>query len=153
MIAWHYTIRFHLPSILSVGALLPADPFHAMGVFEREELRRFYGDEKPAVWFSLRQDWEPTADKGSAASRAETLAIGGGLLRFGVDERRVPATWTYHANTSGLKKKAARALERAAREKGANPSDWRVSYEPVPVTDCVIEVFNPTTERWDPHPR
>jgi len=72
-----------------------------------------------------------------------THEVGDGLIRFGVDEARVPLTWRYHVRTSGMKVKVARHLERIARELGADPSPWRVVYEPMPIVECVFEVWEP----------
>jgi hypothetical protein len=30
----------------------------------------------------------------------------------------------------------------------ATPADWRVVYDPVAVSDRIIEVFDPETEEW-----
>lgn len=152
MIVWHYTVAVHFPKIVECGALLPVDPSHIDDRATptlRAEMRHLYGNEKAALWFSARQDWEPTANKGNATSRAETFEVGRGLVRFGIDETRVPFGWAYHVRTSGIRRKGARQLERAGRACGANPSDWRVSYEPIPVGECVVEVFNAATGEWE----
>ena len=50
-IIWHYTTIPNLISILADGAIKPATA-------------RVPAGEKPAVWFSTHQHWEPMATKG-----------------------------------------------------------------------------------------
>lgn len=150
MIAWHYSLGIHRPSIYAAGVIRPAPPNADKRGDVRPEhraaIRELYGTrEKPAVWFSLRQDWESTV---AAPYSREAIAEEFGLVRYGLDEACVPLGWTYHVNTSGIRRQGAKALAMAAREAGANPADWRVSYEPVPVAACLVEVFDPRIRSW-----
>ena len=82
-IRWHYTIRVRLKDIRRDGQIQPATA-------------RVPPGEKPAIWFTTREDWEPLANKlkrgrdGSekTCTREETECLGEGLYRIGVAERR-----------------------------------------------------------------
>jgi hypothetical protein len=52
---WHYTMGNCLRWIIKTGALIP---------YGGNELAPLFPGEKPAVWFSTEQFWEPTAQKG-----------------------------------------------------------------------------------------
>lgn len=85
LLAWHYTTGEFAVRIAEAGVLLPTDAF--IGPRER-----------PVLWFSMEQDWEPTASKwcwqGSAVrklDRWETCAAGRGLARFGIDPSKLIA--------------------------------------------------------------
>jgi len=54
MLLWHYTKGVHLAKILADGFIRPATAFVDPG-------------EKPIVWFSTDQHWEPTAAPGKKA--------------------------------------------------------------------------------------
>lgn len=55
-IAWHYTTGKKAALILESGELRPTNCNVPAG-------------EKPVLWFSLRQSWEPSATKGIVDSR------------------------------------------------------------------------------------
>ena len=95
--------------------------------------------EMPAVWFTTRNTFEPTAFKGimgrggrRTASLSEMERVGNGLARVGVRADLVPADWNHHMRASGISRKTARRLARAARQVGSDPREWRVHYAAVP---------------------
>ena len=143
-IVWHYTVGEHLTKILTDGEIRPATTMVAVG-------------EKPAVWFSLRDDWEPTANKliqhpdGSVelGTKETTHENGGGLARIGVAPETAPHDWQAFKRLSGVKPKVASALYNAAIADGASPRDWRVSFSSVPISEWLaIEVWD--GENWRP---
>lgn len=63
---------------------------------------RITKDEKPVVWFSFNQDWEPTANKMTAditnthfktLTKEETARRGKGLIRIEIKSELAPYTW------------------------------------------------------------
>src|SRR4051812_25843838 len=79
-IAWHYTVGEYLLKILDSGVIRTARTAITRG-------------ERPAVWFTLAEQWEETANKSRAnradeiyhMDREQTRAFAGGLIRFGID--------------------------------------------------------------------
>jgi hypothetical protein len=124
---WHYTLARTVIMVLADGVIRRAD--------------RFVGkSERKAVWFSCREQWEPTATKTLAAPAgmrpatiAEMVQLGGGLARLEVSEAIARHTWADHRRIGGADPRVLDALEKAAREHGADPVDWRVSYHDVPI--------------------
>lgn len=136
LLAWHYTTGEFAVRIAEAGVLLPTDAF--IGPRER-----------PVLWFSMEQDWEPTASKwcwqGSAVrklDRWETCAAGRGLARFGIDPSKLIA-WPALARVARIPPKTADGLVRAGLRQGAVPTRWRGSVDPIPLTECLA------IEAWD----
>lgn len=151
LLVWHYTTGDCLESILADGEIRVAfegvdgENFDASALEElgRRGLStptaRVGMTEKPAVWFSTRITFEPTALKGivvGGGRRSATLdemeRLAGGLVRIGVRADLVRVGWAFHTKRGGLSRKTALSLVRAAKGVGADPSDWRVHYGPVP---------------------
>lgn len=117
--AWHYTTGHCAIQIVLSGLILPAT--------ECVPAR-----EKPVVWFSLNQDWEPTATKGIVdpltglrrnATTEEMAHLANGLYRFGV----LPSclmSWTDLKSKTRINRKTALALARVAYEMGGNANHW-----------------------------
>ena len=146
MLVWHYTIADRWASILQDGLIRPALPLEKLTTEQLEQIERiiatgegedFALSEAPAVWFSKRSTWEPTATKGkmdNGVRRNATLAEmmrKGPLVRIGV-ERDGLYTWLEHRKLSGIRPETAKGLVRAAAKAGASPGDWFVHYGPVP---------------------
>jgi hypothetical protein len=119
--------------------------------------------EKPCVWFSKRRDWEPTANKlwvSGGVTRSltmrETGERGGGLVRFGVAPETAPYDWAAYRRLSGVPKSEAGGLARHARDQGADPRHWYVSFAPVPRalwrSVDVYEWKNTPSGVWSPVP-
>lgn len=117
MFVWHYAPWEYLRAIVAYGALMPSN-----AAAEREF---------PLLWFSARQDWEPTATKllrTSNGIRSMTLAeqkAKFGCVRFGLpadDSRLVSWPEACKLARTGLKKR--RQMEAAGRRQGASPDDW-----------------------------
>lgn len=149
-ILWHYTtIETRLPAILRTGFLMPATDGVPQG-------------ERPVVWFSRQPEWEPTACKRwdwrkKRGRSLDEIAHGhGGLARFGVDPSVAPHDWEAFRQLSGISAAAANGLRESIRSglyagTGAKSSDWYVSFEPVPVELCTIEVYLESLG-WVPRP-
>ncbi|HEY1692272.1 MAG TPA: hypothetical protein VGG39_08920 [Polyangiaceae bacterium] len=137
-IVWHYTVEtFCLPGILADGAIHTTDG--GLGAKER-----------PAVWFSRRHSWEPTALKGlidpeTGVRRNATfaeMASDLGLARIGVRPDGL-TTWLEHRRIGGIPADEARWLVKSAIMLGSNPGDWFVDYGDVTRDRWV------TVQRWD----
>jgi hypothetical protein len=122
---WHYTIGLHFRSISNDGAIVPAtahvDP-----------------PERPIVWFSANQDWEPTAAKGivvagvrRTATFEETYQVGGGLVRIGVTPSVAKYDWHTLQRRGRIPRAVATGLVRAANDMGADPAEWFGTFAPV----------------------
>ncbi len=124
---WYYVTAKKLQEILAEGELRPA----AIGAPAKE---------KPAVWFSANQEWEPAANelwedpRGAMVrlGRDQTFVLGGGLARTGVAAEVAPHDWKTFKRLSGISPKAARELYQTAIAAGSRPADWHASFEAVP---------------------
>jgi hypothetical protein len=148
---WHYTLAAYLPSILSDGMI------------KRARIGTRVTNSRPAVWFSTRPTWEPTATKGILDRQAgerrpaimtEMLQHGGPLCRLEVPVVVARHTWTQHRQRYEVPR-IADTLEANAREQGSDPSEWRVSYHDVPLSKvlCIEVSSDGETWRlaWDPN--
>ncbi len=104
-------------------------------------------NEKPAVWFSTNPDWEETVRKAIAnpetgeqsppLSRdalfkvSETDYKGALPVRIEVDPELPFLTWKQFKRQSGISKRMALGLEKAATEWGARPKEWFALFFPV----------------------
>jgi hypothetical protein len=84
--------------------------------------------ERKTVWFSCREDWEPTATKGlrrgndeAIATMAEMLAHGGSLVRLEVPPAIARHTWAKHVRLAHLDPEITDALVAVARDVDADP--------------------------------
>lgn len=138
---WHYTTLDRYTLIYRDRLITPATGF-------------VIPPERPAVWFSCHPHWEPTANKGimegglvRTATMDEMEAAGGGLVRIGVERRHLPYGWDGYPRTSGVLTAMAEGLYWSALAVGANPRDWRISYNPVPIEQwCEVQVL--VEGRW-----
>jgi len=114
-IAWHYTIRRKFRAIVASGELLPT----YLGAKPPE---------LPVLWFSLNQEWEPTAlkDRCDLDGVAPTLGKkrarqpAGKLIRFGYPAEKC-IMWPLLGRRAKIPPRIRIALERWGREEGANP--------------------------------
>lgn len=138
--AWHYTTGERFLSIVECGFLLPATAL-------------ITSKERPVVWFSLNQEWEPTANKMLRSpdgtliflDKEGTCKFGGGLVRFGYPLERT-IRWPLLARKAKIPPTTRVGLELAARENGSNPNDWCGVLRPVPLDELTIEVLD--GEKW-----
>jgi hypothetical protein len=141
---WHYTTGENLVQIVTDDAIKPAT----------EHVPK---NERPIVWFSLNQWWEPTANKGRrtadgrtvTATMMEMCELGGGLVRIGVAPETAPYDWRTLRELSGMSSAMARGLYNAAIKQGARPGEWRGTFESVPQAQwTAVEVLQ--DGRWVP---
>lgn len=140
---WHYTPLVHIPHIIADKRIKTADAAIDVG-------------EKPAVWFSANQLWEPTAGKrwrrpdGNVhlLSMHETHSLGQGPVRIGVSRDTAPHNWDAFRRLSGVSKKTAGYMKKAGYARGARISEWFVTFNPVPIELWVaVEVWGGSS--WD----
>jgi hypothetical protein len=124
---WHYTVGAKLTLILGDGMIKPATSGVPRG-------------ERPIVWFSTNQDWEPTADKSVMdehgtlihLDREKTAEMAGGLARISVAAETAPHDWQAIKELSGMTGWVAQGLYKTGIKKGSRPGDWWGSFDPVP---------------------
>ena len=141
-LAWHYTTGQHFKDIVDDGFIRPATSRHTAG-------------ERPIVWFSSNQEWEPTATKIFEAHDGRTWRMskdklrvrGNGLVRFGVTRRTAKLDWTAIKRFSGMSRGTARHLKVSGRRLGSKPEWWFGSFDPVQRSEWVaIDVLD--EGRW-----
>ena len=128
LIAWHYTTGEKFSRIIADGFLRPS----TIGVV---------APEKPILWFSVNQTWEPTATKplGRPDGSIQLLTMeecrdyGGGLCRFGIDSKSL-IRWPELGKKAKIAPTLARGLCETAKTQGANPLDWFGTIKKVPVS-------------------
>jgi hypothetical protein len=137
-IAWHYTVGSRAKDILESGKIRPATA-------------NVPSNERPAVWFTVRDDWEPTANKRWQNSNTgevkflstdEMLKRGGGGVRFGIPVHKL-TPWNKLINKTRMDSKTKKALIEFAINVGSDPDSWYGTIKPVRVKDCVIQLL------WD----
>jgi hypothetical protein len=142
-LVWHYTTGYYLERIIKTQTLLPTEKGIEPG-------------ERPALWFSKEQHWEPTAQKRWPNPDGTYRLLGmlgtyqhvGGLGRIGVDPDRVElCDFATFVATSGIPQEAVRKMRRVGREQRANPRNWLVSFAPVRSESwAAVQVYSGT--RW-----
>jgi hypothetical protein len=123
---FHYTVGAYLPNIIKDGQI--------------ELATAFVHNDRPAVWFTTKPDWEETANKMLTTvddsieilSRKDTELFGDGLIRIEILPDAAPYSWKDFRRLSGVSRKMFGVLDSTARKTGANPElEWRVSFTPV----------------------
>ena len=103
-------------------------------------------EERPIVWFSANQEWEPTSTKiyrshdGEAwrLSKEELRVSGNGLVRFGVTRRTARLDWTAMKRLSGMSRATARDFKVVGRRLGSKPEWWFGTFNPVQRSEWVV---------------
>lgn len=114
-------------------------------------------NEKPAVFFSYNQIWEPTCNKllkkiGSNILIRSTFEQMKeiGIARIAVNENSVPYNVYEYKRLSGINNKNWKHFIKLAKELHSNIDDYRVSFEPIHKNNWLkIETFNKTTNIWE----
>ena len=135
---FHYTVAEHYNAIVR-----PATEGVAPG-------------ERPAVWFSIHPQWEPTATKALRDRKTGTVHRATwkemrryGPIRIEVGPEAASHSWEDYLRLSGASVATARGLEQAAKNWGANAFQWRVSFDPVP-TEKWLAVEQWSGTGWKP---
>jgi hypothetical protein len=128
-LVWHYT------SIVDALLIIASETLRPTTVNVPE-------GERPAVWFSAEQAWEPTSAKGLRdikTGEARTLSMAEqhehvGVARFGIGlDTPGLVDWQTFKRESGMPPRFAVEFEAVSRRVwGANPDLWFASFEPVP---------------------
>lgn len=124
---WHYTIGTRMKMILRDRLIKLATANVPAG-------------ERPVVWFSTNPAWEETANKGimtEAGNRVgltkqETAERGKGLYRIAVSSDTASFNIYEFRKRSGVSSKMWKGLFLRAEQCGSVPTEWRVSFDPVP---------------------
>ena len=136
---FHYTTGQKLDLIVRSGVILPTTakvPPH----------------EKPVAWFSTSDVWEPTATKVPIPGKLGQLMTAqaqGGLARITVPASAAPHRIHDLSRLAGTTPEDWLGLVLAGLELGSDPSTWRFTLSPVPVSlFSVIEFLDLATDRW-----
>jgi hypothetical protein len=129
---WHYTVGRSFSKIISDGFIRPDTMYVPLG-------------EKPIVWFSTEQFWEPTVSKGYRCADGVIRTLNMDrlvrenleLFRIGVDTVVVPFRWLELRLRSEMCPREAQRLASEGKAAGANSSRWCGTFEFVP------------SERWN----
>ena len=109
------------------------------------------------MWASSSPAWEPTATKGFGAPDRTTprdatidemVALGRVLVRLELPPDFCEFTWAEHRVRGPIAPEAADRLEEAARSRGADPSQWRLSYHAVPLSKVLCIEWSTDGIHW-----
>jgi hypothetical protein len=136
---YHYTAWAKLPAVVPCGELRPSAAC-APG-------------EKPLLWFSANQVWEPTATKllqvGDKAFRMsfEQMVDRFGAVRFGLraDDARL-LDWRSACRFAGTPSTARKSMEKVGLAIGANPAHWFAVKTALALSELSFEVWG--DGRW-----
>ncbi len=128
---WHYTKGVTLFHIINDGQI-------------RRSAQGVTGGERHCVWFSRCTTWEGSATMGVVgqgvrrdATIAEMVTALGPLVRLEVSVQIARYTWQEHRQIGQIEPRSADVLEEAGRRLGADPGNWRVSYDDVSTKDVL----------------
>ena len=133
---FHYTTQSRLDLIIKTGQILPATAFVPL-------------TERPGVWLSYRQRWEPTASKGIVGpdgtcrtATFEEMVARDRPCRIEVSVEAAPLTWREWSVRSGVHKTDAKKLRKSAELVWSSVTDYRMSFEPIDQRHWIaVEVF------------
>jgi hypothetical protein len=135
LLAWHYTLGTKLLGILKNGHILPAEQDDTPVI------------ECPVAWFSLNQRHEPSALKQLVlngvpqdASLEVMRQLGNGVYRLGLSPRALLGGEALRRQAR-ISKERWQALLKQAQACDADVAQWYGSIDPVPASECVIEVL------------
>ena len=135
VLVWHYTTGFRAKKILFCEFIHGAT----------ENVPK---NERPVVWFSMNQKFEPTALKAKrvdgiliSITLREMIEHGQGLTRFGIIPRVLLSGEKLRKRACITRDEWLR-LKKVAIMRRADPHDWYGSTEPIDVSLCAFEVMN-----------
>lgn len=154
MMIYHYTVGLKIPSIVRDGVLIPSTAF----LFENE---------KPVVWFSSHNFFEPTARKlyvrkgeFRVMTVDEMYRLCGGCFRYGLDSSKGRVMtelgivdWIRLKDEANMDSAQRAQLAHAARSQSASPKQWYGTITPVPIDRLVCERLQKTIDnrlKWEP---
>ncbi len=120
-------------------------------------IKRTFGAQRPAVWCSVEQRFEPGASH-YAAEYGERLdadslpSWGGRVIRVEVDPKAAPLSWEQYCERGRVSKIGRHFWEVEQAALRADNRAWRMSLEPIPVSRWLgVELW--TGQRWRELPR
>ncbi len=135
LLAWHYTTGVHFANIVESGWLFPA----TAGVNPPE---------KAILWFSLDQQFEPTARKCThengeirTLSVQETFVRGRGLIRLGISPHRLLAGEKLRTRAC-VARNIWSALRSTGVEQKADPDLWLGSISRMAIQQFTVDVMD-----------
>lgn len=135
---WHYTAYPSLVKIVDDRTI-------------RRDRTVVVGNEFSVVWLSTNPNWEETVRKSllntqtgketGPLSRDELSKQGFPPVRIEVNQNLVNIrSWRHYKKNGDISRKNATSLEKLAKRWGANPKEWHVSYEDIPLASCLIPI-------------
>ncbi len=107
---------------------------------------------RPVVWFSTSPRWEPTATKvpiPGVAGQLMTAHAQRGLARITVPAASAPHVFGDLPRIAGTSHEICRGLLLAGLKLGSDPTTWRFTPEPVPVSLFrKVELYDFAGDRW-----
>jgi hypothetical protein len=85
------------------------------------------------VLFSTNERWEAMTLPASGLTMEELVASGVRLARITFAQELAPHDWPIFSQAAQLDARTAEGFEREGRKRGADPADWRFSFEEVPI--------------------
>ena len=123
---------------------------------ELELAARRMARERAVIWCSRRSDFEPAAGAGFSSALwsgddddLEVAGPGRDSIRFTLPSTVAPFSYDHHKHFGGVPTDLARGFERVAARIGANPEDWFVAYDPVPVA-LALAIDRWARSQWVP---
>jgi hypothetical protein len=135
----HYTTGLKLCSIMNTGFIQPSTA-HIEPV------------EKPVVWFSSSERWEPTATKvpvPGMPGQVMTAAAQNGLVRLTVPASTAPHKIEELPELAGTSIDTYMGLLLGGLQLGSDPTSWRFSLNPVPTSFLhTVAFYDFANDRW-----
>jgi hypothetical protein len=141
-LAWHYTTLYRLKLIIASGELKTTSS---------QQYNR--AKEKPVLWFSTNQFWEPTVIRHKLVdgefievSRSEITLVEGCLVRLGYPlSKLIP--WNDLWKEARIEPSIKQILEYVAKERQANPYHWFGCFQSIPIDELTLERMN-SDDKW-----
>ena len=140
---WHYAPWAHLPKIVESGVLRGSNA-GADG-------------ERPMLWFSANQQWEPTATKMiHMQGKSVQLTFNQQVEKFGCVRFGLPGNdfrllnWKNSCATAGTPRETRRTLEKVGKMRGGNPAHWFAVSSEIPLGDLLFQIW--IDGQWHPAP-
>ena len=142
IIVWHYAPLTYRSKIVDSGYLEPSN----VGASESE---------LPLLWFLANQTWEPTATKffSDKDGRMRQLSFADqagmlGCMSFGLDgdDPRL-LNWKAACAAAQIRREMRRSMEAVGKRKGATPSHWFATSQPIPLAELMLEIWG---GKWEP---
>lgn len=97
--------------------------------------------------FSTNERWEAMTLLATGLTMDELLASGVRLVRITFPREVAPHDWPIFSQVAQIDAKTVEGFEKQARKRGADPAEWRFSFEEVP-TDKRIDLRQWGGSEW-----